>query len=281
MTELTTPPVTTPIRVMVIEDDLDFQRAAMEAVTSAGELQLVAVAGTCAEGLALLARTQVDVLLVDLGLPDGSGLTVIRQAMHLWPHCDVMVCTVFGDEQHVMQSIAAGAKGYLLKENGPQRIVEEIHSLVAGGSPISPMIARHMLLRFRSEVLAADDTDLHDPSYKSNAAAAHARSQVSTHSQPHSPVYSPAHSRTPVLAHPLAPHPAPSSTSADAHANKPSLSPREHEVLSLITRGFTVDEIAKLLNVTRHTVLTFVRRAYNKLNVHSKAEAIYEMQTHG
>jgi DNA-binding NarL/FixJ family response regulator len=257
MTELTTPPVTTPIRVMVIEDDLDFQRAAMEAVTSARELQLVAVAGTCAEGLALLARTQVDVLLVDLGLPDGSGLTVIRQAMHLWPHCDVMVCTVFGDEQHVMQSIAAGAKGYLLKENGPQRIVEEIHSLVAGGSPISPMIARHMLLRFRSEVLVADDTDLHDPAHEAATAPAHPR--------PHAPAHSTAH---PPAARPTL---SSSSTDADAHTNKPSLSPREHEVLSLITRGFTVDEIAKLLNVTRHTVLTFVRRAYNKLNVHSKA----------
>ena len=64
-------------------------------------------------------------------------------------------------------------------------------------------------------------------------------------------------------------------------AARPLLSAREQEVLELITKGFTADEIAELISVSRHTVLTFVRRSYKKLQVSSKAEAIYEARNQG
>lgn len=141
--------VHSPIQVALVEDDVDFQQAVMAAIANAPDISLVGVATTRANGLRLLKQPQADVLLVDLGLPDGSGIDVIRAAHVQWPECSIMVSTTFGDEVHVMQSLEAGASGYLLKDSASERMVFEIRSLHAGGSPISPMIARQLLTRFQ------------------------------------------------------------------------------------------------------------------------------------
>ncbi len=137
------------IRVALVEDDAHFRDAFAAAIAEAGDMTLVSVASTRAEGMKALQLPPADVLLVDLGLPDGSGIDVIRAAQILWPACHAMVSTTFGDEAHVIQSIEAGAAGYLLKDSVPRKMVEEIRSLNAGGSPISPLIARQILTRFR------------------------------------------------------------------------------------------------------------------------------------
>lgn len=137
------------IHVAIVEDDLGFRSALARALLAAPDMRLATTAGTRAEGIALLQGPPVDVLLVDLGLPDGSGIDVIRAAARLWPACSIMVSTNFGDETHVMRSIEAGAAGYLLKDSSPLKMVDEIRSLANGGSPISPIIARQVLARFR------------------------------------------------------------------------------------------------------------------------------------
>ena len=119
-------------------------------------MTVLALAGTVAEGVAALDR-QPDVVLVDLGLPDGSGETVIRAATARDPAPDVMVITVFGDERHVISAIEAGAAGYLLKDSEPEAMVAAITDLVAGGSPITPVIARHILTRFQSAPSSAPE----------------------------------------------------------------------------------------------------------------------------
>ncbi len=214
-----------PIRIALVEDDVAFQEALRDSVAAEPGFLLVAIATTRAQGLDLLDQPPADVLLVDLGLPDGSGIDVIRQAQRQWPTCAIMVSTAFGDETHVMQSLEAGASGYLLKDSSASSIAAEIRSLHQGGSPISPLIARQILVRFRAQ------------------------------------------DKTP---------PPPS-----AEPTQTVLSPREQEVLEYITKGFTAEEIAGLMAVSRHTVLTFVRRVYKKLEVHSKAEAIYEARSQG
>ena len=211
------------ISVAIVEDDMDFLGALSATVTAAPDLRLAATACTRREGLQLLTEEPVDVLVVDLGLPDGSGIDVIRAAAVRWPDCALMVSTNFGDESHVMRSIEAGAAGYLLKHATADSLLEAIRSIHLGGSPISPLIARQMLLRFR-DVL---------------------------------PTQRPTMDGTPA-------------------ALQTQLSPREREVLQLITKGFTTDEIAILMEVSSHTVLTFIRRIYRKLKVNSRAEAIYE-----
>lgn len=137
------------IGVAIVEDDPDFSGALIRVVEGAPDMRLVAHAGTRADGLAMLAGAPADVLLVDLGLPDGSGIDVIRAAVLRWPACSIMVSTNFGDETHVMRSIEAGAAGYLLKDSSSTRMGEEIRSLASGGSPISPIIARQVLAHFR------------------------------------------------------------------------------------------------------------------------------------
>lgn len=146
------------IHVAIVEDDSCFSTALIQIVHLAPDMRLAGMAGNCAEGLAMLEGPPADVLLVDLGLPDGSGIDVIRAASRLWPSCNIMVSTNFGDETHVMRSIEAGAAGYLLKDSSPAKILDEIRSLASGGSPISPIIARQILARFRQAPapLAAD-----------------------------------------------------------------------------------------------------------------------------
>jgi DNA-binding NarL/FixJ family response regulator len=90
----------------------------------------------------------VDVALVDLGLPDGSGLQLIRHLAEVQPEADAMVISVFGEEETVIRAIEAGATGYLIKGSLELNLVESIVQLREGGSPISPLIARRLLKRF-------------------------------------------------------------------------------------------------------------------------------------
>ena len=82
-----------------------------------------------AQGLRALDGKQADVLLVDLGLPDGSGIDVIRTKHAQWSGCGIKMSPAFGDELHVMQSLEAGAAGYLLKDSAAQSVVTEIRNL--------------------------------------------------------------------------------------------------------------------------------------------------------
>lgn len=132
-----------------MEDDAFFARSMADAIRQAPDMRLQAVAGSCAQARDMLLAPAADVLLVDLGLPDGSGLDIIRSAQQQWPACMVMVSTVFGDESHVIQSLEAGATGYLLKDSTQGHAIAEIRDVHAGGSPISPLIARQLLTRFR------------------------------------------------------------------------------------------------------------------------------------
>jgi DNA-binding NarL/FixJ family response regulator len=171
-----------------------------------------------------LEQTQPDVLLVDIGLPSGSGIELIHKAHKTLPLCDVMVVTVFGDEQHVLACIEAGATGYLLKGSKDLEIIKQIRSLREGGSPISPAIARQLLIRFHAvELLSVQNTAV----------------------------------------------------------DTPHLSIQERKVLEMSTKGYSYDEIAKLLNLSPRTIETYVKRIYRKLQVHSKSAAIYEARKLG
>jgi len=214
------------LRVLIVDDDPSVLQPFAAAVEAADDMQVVGQAATLATGLHLLRNTRPDVLLVDLGLPDGDGTALIAEAARVLPDCEAMVVTVFGDEAHVLAAIEAGATGYLLKDASPNEIVEQLRVLKAGGSPISAVIARQMLRR----------------------SAAWAQAQRS----------------------------AASPAEGDA-----TLSPREREVLELCAKGYSYEEIAPLLAVSRHTVTTFVKRIYRKLQVHSRTEAVYEARRMG
>lgn len=217
------------ISVLIVEDDPRCRGALAQAVRDAPGLRLAGEAGDVADGLHLLDATRPDVLLVDIGLPSGSGLTLIRHARATLPHCETMVVTVFADEQGVLACIQAGATGYLLKDAHSMDIVQEIHALCAGGSPISPAIARRLLQRVGGRDDAATPPSGNGP---------------------------PAEPPT-------------------------SLSPQEQAVLAYSAKGYSFDEIARLMSLSRHTVETYVKRIYRKLQVHSKTEALFEARAQG
>jgi DNA-binding NarL/FixJ family response regulator len=135
--------------VLIVEDEPEFLQRFSEAVHADPGLHLIAGVTTGRAGLALLDAQPPDVMLVDLGLPDISGIELIRHAARHLPHCDVLVVTMFADDAHVLGSIEAGATGYLLKDAQAPRIAAAIHEVRAGGSPISPSIARRVLAAFR------------------------------------------------------------------------------------------------------------------------------------
>lgn len=138
-------------RVLIVEDDAAMRTRYAEMLSHDPDFEVVASVGTAGEGLAMMDLRKPDVLLVDLGLPDISGIEVIRHANQTLPNCECMVVTVFGDEEHVLASIEAGAAGYLLKDASEENFLAGIRELINGGSPISPIIARRLLKRFQSE----------------------------------------------------------------------------------------------------------------------------------
>lgn len=135
--------------VLIVEDDVQARGFFAASVMGCGELALLASVGTVAEACAWLeSAVQVDVLLVDLGLPDGSGLQVIRHARQLHPECEPLVISMFGDEDSVLASIEAGALGYIHKDSTPENVADTIVEMKQGASPISPMIARRVLSKY-------------------------------------------------------------------------------------------------------------------------------------
>src|SRR5574337_1923222 len=145
--------------VLIVEDDPRFREAFTAAVRGAGDLRLAGVAYSLPEGLRLLDVLEPDVLLVDLGLPGGSGIELIRRAGERLPQCESMVVTIFDDDESVLRCIQAGATGYLLKDAREIDIVQQIRVLCSGGSPVSPAIARRLLTRLGGRDCAQAEGD--------------------------------------------------------------------------------------------------------------------------
>ena len=138
-------------RILLVEDEPGFAERFAAIVRSDPEFELIGVAPNCATARAMLATEKPDILLADLGLPDGSGIDIIRETATRYPDCDILVVTVFGDEDHVLASIEAGASGYVLKDSIPGEFLGLLRQLRAGGSPITPVIARKLLARFKAD----------------------------------------------------------------------------------------------------------------------------------
>ncbi|MEZ5559562.1 MAG: response regulator transcription factor [Pseudomonadales bacterium] len=148
-----------PVPVMIVEDDPVTRDDWADKVRDDPGLRLAAVCAGFEEASTVLDVTDARVALIDLGLPDGDGTDLIRFAVARDPPIEVMVMTVFGDERHVVRAIEAGATGYLLKDADAPSVSKAIHDLLAGGSPISTAIARHLLRRFRVPEAAGETVE--------------------------------------------------------------------------------------------------------------------------
>ena len=207
-------------KVLIVEDDEIIRRYFEASVHRHDRLSLLGAVGSCQQAAPLIEQLP-DVMLVDLGLPDGNGADLIRALKAKSPKSEAIVITVFADEFRVIEAIKAGASGYLLKDSLPDDIGDSIMEMLDGGSPISPSVARYILK-------ALQPTDLN------------------------------------------------SGDVVEKSAQADLLSPKELEVLQLVARGYKRSEIASLMGISVHTVVSHIRHIYHKLEVHSRNEAVFE-----
>jgi DNA-binding NarL/FixJ family response regulator len=209
------------ITVVLVEDDPPTRDFLAASLAAGEDITLLAAAGTLAEARAALERARPDVLVTDLNLPDGWGGDLIREVRRSRPQVEIMVISVLGDEASVMKAVRAGASGYILKDARPIDLIESVRDLMAGRSPISASIARHIIRQAHAAPTAAPAADAN------NAPPA------------------------------------------------PTLTPREMDILWGIAKGFTYNDIAERLGVSRQTVPSHIKNIYRKLEVNSRSEAVF------
>ena len=196
----------------IVEDHTAFRRTLVRVLNAETGLQCTREFDSCEKLLVALAQDDAPhLILLDVGLPGMSGLDGIRLIKGRDPEILVVILTVFEDDDKVFKAICAGASGYLLKTSSVAEITQAVHDALAGGSPMTPRIARRVLEMFSK----------------------------------------------------LAPR----------HSDY-GLSDREKEILQLMTTGLIKKEIAYRLTLSVHTVDTYLRRIYEKLEVNTRTGAV-------
>ena len=164
------------------------------------------------EALARLPGNIPDVLLSDIGLPGMSGIEGIRILKERYPQMQILMLTVYDDDDRIFDALCAGASGYLLKRTPPAKLLDNIREAMSGGSPVSPEVATRVIKFFR---------EFHNPDREDYA-----------------------------------------------------LTPHETRLLKLLTEGYNYQTAADKLGVSYNTIKFHVRHIFDKLQVHSKSEAV-------
>ncbi len=234
----------------LIVEDLPDARAWLMAAARTAFPDITLTSVDClAAGRAAVAACDFDIALIDLGLPDGDGMELIRELADTDTVC--VVTTVFSDDSHLFGALQAGAGGYILKDRDRDSIAELLRGIAAGQPPLSPAIARRLLRHFQLVDSAASKT--------ANTAAS---GQAVASGRAAAP------------------------TGRDSATDLPAvddvqLTPREREVLMLIAKGYAVAKVAHLLGITYNTAAGYVKAVYRKLNISSRAEAALEAGRRG
>lgn len=137
-------------RLVVIDDDTVLRTHLANHLRATPDICVAGEGGSIAEALQLITA-QPDLVLLDLGLPDGSGIAVIDALRKSVPKCKVLVLTVFEDRASVLATLRAGADGYILKDTPPVATVEAVRATLAGETPISARAAGHLLSLVRDD----------------------------------------------------------------------------------------------------------------------------------
>lgn len=209
------------IKVIFVENDPNVRLRLQRAISGLADIHEIGSAATYREADALVSQFKLQMLIVDLDLPDGFGLDLIRRTAANMPEVDIMVLANANDDPHVVSAIESGATGYVLKTEIENSLVSAIRLLAAGGSPVSPEVAKSVLRALRT---------------------------YTTHTIEKTTA-------------PIQPNP---------------LSERETEILQLLAKGMSFNEIGDILTISPHTVTAHIKKIYRKLQVHSRGEAVYE-----
>jgi DNA-binding NarL/FixJ family response regulator len=200
------------IDVAVIEDQEDIREGLAVLIGSTPGFRCVGAYRSMEEALPGIARRPPAVALLDIGLPGMSGLDGIRPIRERQPTIQILMLTVYEDDDRIFNALCAGATGHLLKKTPPGRLIESVRDAMNGGSPMSPEVARKVVALFRT----------------------------------------------------FRPRP-------DADYD---LTGHETRLLRMLVDGHNYKTAAEELGVSVNTVAFHMKRVYEKLQVHSKSEAV-------
>ena len=200
------------IRVAIVEDDEGIRGSLVNMLSRSSDCRPVCSYADAESALADLPAHKPDVVLMDINLPRMDGIECVRRLKEQLPSTQFVMLTVYGDSGRLFRSLMAGASGYLLKRAPSTGLLAAIREVRAGGSPMTPQIARRVVQHFRGV-------------------------------------------------------PEPSS-------ELEKLTPRENEILAQLAQGFLYKEIGDNLGISMDTVRTYIRKIYDKLQVHSRTAAM-------
>jgi DNA-binding NarL/FixJ family response regulator len=136
------------IRLAIVEDQPQTREGLAMLLRGTEGCRVLGAFGSMEDALAALGSETPDVALLDIELPGMSGIEGVKRLKQRFPSIQILMLTVFADNDHVFEAICAGASGYLLKDTPPERLTEAVRELVAGGAPMSPEIARKVVGMF-------------------------------------------------------------------------------------------------------------------------------------
>lgn len=244
-----------PSPVLIVEDEPLLQQRLQRILLGLGYTpNSLLHAANLNEARAHLSNQSVALALVDLMLPDGSGLDLIAQIRSESPDMGILVVSAWSSEESILSALRAGATGYVLKERDDLEVSMLIRSVLRGGAPIDPFIARRIL-----QLLLLDERANNHPVGSATTATEVTRTSSTAHN-PKAPATLPL-------------------TSTQTHGE--SLSDREEQILRLVADGLTNREIAECLFLSRHTVESHIKRIYRKLAVSSRTMAVRAGRSRG
>jgi DNA-binding NarL/FixJ family response regulator len=135
-------------RISIVEDDRDLREAMSLMIQFTEHYQLISAFQNAEEAIENLRDSDVDAVLMDINLPGDSGIDCVKKLKALYPKLMFLMCTSYEDDDKIFQSLKAGASGYILKTDGPVKIINALDELFDGGSPMTSSIARKVVASF-------------------------------------------------------------------------------------------------------------------------------------
>jgi DNA-binding NarL/FixJ family response regulator len=153
------PDVSTPLRLLVVDDHEVVRQGLVALLDRRQAFQVVAEAGTVAESIEQARRHRPDIVIMDVRLPDGSGIEACRAIRAELPGTRIVMLTSYPDEEAVLSAIVAGASGYLLKQIRGRDLVAALETVGRGGSLLDPAVTERVLERIRRIASGASESD--------------------------------------------------------------------------------------------------------------------------